>query len=182
METDMRNISIALTALAIAAALPAGAAEINIVALGASNTYGKGVARGSDYPAQLQAMLRAQGHNARVANAGINGDTTAGMARRLDSAVPARTQVVILQPGGNDRRKGSGAERGDNVEGIVGRLNARGIKVIMLESVLRGMPAQLRQPDGTHLTPEGYRALAAQLLPQVTAAVGGWVSQGLNPS
>jgi acyl-CoA thioesterase-1 len=169
----MRGISIAVTALAIAAALPAGAAEINVVALGASNTYGKGVARGADFPAQLQAMLRAQGHNARVANAGINGDTTAGMARRLDAAVPARTQVVILQPGGNDRRKGSGAERGDNVAAIVGRLNARGIKVIMLESVLRGVPAQLRQPDGTHLTPEGYRALAAQLLPQVTAAIGG---------
>ena len=129
--------------------------------------------RGADFPAQLQAMLRAQGHNVRVANAGINGDTTAGMARRLDAAVNARTQVVILQPGGNDRRKGSGAERGDNVAAIVGRLNARGIKVIMLESVLRGVPAQLRQPDGTHLTPEGYRALAAQLLPQVTAAIGG---------
>lgn len=169
----MRPIPIVLAALAIAAPAPAVAAEINIVALGASNTYGKGVARGADYPAQLQAMLRAQGYDARVANAGINGDTTAGMARRLDAAVPARTRLVILQPGGNDRRKGSSAERGDNIAAIVGRLNTRGIKVIMLDNVLRGMAAQLRQPDGTHLTPEGYRALAAQVLPQVTAAIGG---------
>jgi lysophospholipase L1-like esterase len=64
------------------------------------------------------------------------------------------------------------AERGDNMRRRQ-RLNARGIKVIMLDSAVRGVPAQLRQPDGTHLTPEGYRALAAQLLPQVTAAIGG---------
>ena len=44
--------------------------------------------------------------NARVANAGINGDTTAGMLRRLDRAVPAGTRVVILQPGGNDAPQG----------------------------------------------------------------------------
>src|SRR5262245_65206023 len=72
----------------------ASATEI-VVALGASNTYGKGVARGQDYPAQLQAMLKASGHDVRVINAGINGDTTAGMASRLDRAVPAGTRVVV---------------------------------------------------------------------------------------
>ncbi|MEH2623113.1 lysophospholipase L1-like esterase [Bradyrhizobium sp. AZCC 1719] len=40
---------------------PAGAATI--VALGTSNTYGKGVARGQAYPAQLEAILRAEGAN-----------------------------------------------------------------------------------------------------------------------
>jgi acyl-CoA thioesterase-1 len=38
---------------------PADAATI--VALGASNTYGKGVARNQAYPAQLEAILRAKG-------------------------------------------------------------------------------------------------------------------------
>jgi acyl-CoA thioesterase-1 len=59
-----------------------------VVALGASNTYGKGVSRGQAYPAQLEALLRARGLNARVINAGINGDTTGGMLARLNSAVP----------------------------------------------------------------------------------------------
>jgi acyl-CoA thioesterase I len=151
--------------------IPAFAVQIHIVALGASNTYGKGVARGQAFPAQLQAMLRARGIDARVANAGINGDTTSGMLARLGAAVPAGTKVVILQPGGNDRRKGQSG-RGSNVATIVSRLEARGIQVIMLERVLAGMAPQHIQPDGQHLTPAGYRIIAARLLPQVIAAIG----------
>jgi acyl-CoA thioesterase-1 len=75
------------------------------VALGASNTFGKGVSRGQAYPAQLEVLLRARGISVHVVNAGINGNTTGEMLARLDSAVPKGTRVVILQPGGNDRRK-----------------------------------------------------------------------------
>src|ERR1700720_4489667 len=84
---------------------PASADAATVVALGASNTYGKGVARNQAYPAQLETILRARGANVHVVNAGINGDTTEGMLRRLDRAVPNGVSAVILQPGGNDRRK-----------------------------------------------------------------------------
>jgi acyl-CoA thioesterase-1 len=146
------------------AAQPAGAATV--VALGASNTYGKGVARNQAFPAQLEAILRAKGLNVRVINAGINGDTTEGMLRRMDSAVPKVTSAVILQPGGNDGRKGSP----DRTAEIQSRLSARGIHVIMLpNNVFRGLP---HQPDGQHLTPEGYHMVAEQLSSQVAGAVG----------
>jgi len=40
----------------------------------------------------------------------------------------------------------------------------------MLEnSMLRGLP---HQPDGQHLTPEGYRMLATALAGQVESAIG----------
>ena len=137
-----------------------------IVALGASNTYGKGVARNQAYPAQLEAILRAKGSNVRVVNAGINGDTTESMLARLDRAVPNGTSAVILQPGGNDRRKG----RPDRTADIQSRLSGRGIPVIMLgNSMLRGLP---HQPDGQHLTPEGYHMLAELLASQVSGAIG----------
>lgn len=137
-----------------------------VVALGASNTYGKGVARNQAFPAQLEAILRAKGLNCRVVNAGINGDTTAGMLGRMDRAVPNGTSAVILQPGGNDGRKGSP----DRTAEIQGRLSARGIPVIMLpNSVLKGLP---HQPDGQHLTPEGYRMVAEYLASQVAGAIG----------
>ena len=137
-----------------------------IVALGASNTYGKGVARSQAYPAQLEAILRAKGSNVRVVNAGINGDTTKAMLERLDRAVPNGTSAVILQPGGNDRRKG----RPDRTADIQSRLSARGIPVIMLgNSMLRGLS---HQPDGQHLTPEGYHMLAESLASQVAGAIG----------
>jgi acyl-CoA thioesterase-1 len=146
------------------AAVPACAATV--VALGASNTYGKGVARNQAFPAQLEAILRAKGLNVRVVNAGISGDPTENMLRRLDSAVPNGTSVVILQPGGNDGRKG----RPDRTAEIESRLSAKGIKVIMLPNgAFHGMP---HQPDGQHLTPEGYHMIAEQLASQVAAAIG----------
>jgi acyl-CoA thioesterase-1 len=94
------------------------------------------------------------------------------MLRRLGSAVPAGTQLVILQPGNNDRRKGVGAERGGNIDTIVSRLQARGVKVIVVERILAGLSQHL-QPDGEHLTGAGYRIVAARLVPQVEAAIGG---------
>src|SRR5882672_2509851 len=130
--------------LALLAMLSIGAASADaatIVLLGASNTYGKGVARNQAYPAQLEAILRAKGSDVRVVNAGINGDTTEGMLERLDQAVPNGTSAVILQPGGNDRRKG----RADRTADIQSRLSARGIPVIMLgNSMLGGLP---HKPD-----------------------------------
>jgi acyl-CoA thioesterase I len=141
-----------------------------IVALGASNTFGKGVARDQAYPAQLEAILRSKGRDVRVINAGVNGETTGAMLSRIDRAVPNGTSVVILQPGGNDRRKGIEAERAHNISQIESRLTARGIKVIMLEnSMLRGLP---HQPDGEHLTAEGYRMLAQSLAEQVASGLG----------
>jgi acyl-CoA thioesterase-1 len=147
--------------------LAAGTAHAaTVVALGASNTFGKGVSRSQAYPAQLQALLRTRGLNVQVINAGINGDTTAGMLARLDQAVPRGTSVVILQPGGNDQRKHSP----DQTSAIQSRLSAMGIKVVMMpNSMLHGLP---HQPDGQHLTPEGYHLLAEGLVGPVAAALG----------
>jgi acyl-CoA thioesterase-1 len=128
------------------------------------------VSRNEAYPAQLEALLRAHGHDIRVINAGINGDTTGSMASRLDTVVPEGTSLVILQLGGNDRRKGEGAATVGNLSAIESRLGARGVKVVVLQDArLRRFP---HQPDGQHLTPEGYRMLAESLLPQVTGALG----------
>jgi acyl-CoA thioesterase-1 len=155
-------------ALALVCLAPGAAAAAEVVALGASNTYGKGVNRGEDFPSQLEAMLHAKGLRVHVANAGVNGDTTAGMLSRLDGAVDGATRVLLLQPGGNDFRKGVGDQRAGNVGAITARASQRHIKVVMVENgMFRGLPHQV---DGQHLTREGYRMLAAALLPRV---VGG---------
>lgn len=170
----MRPLHIAVLAAAVSlmAALPyvsSLAASGTIVALGASNTYGKGVARNQAYPAQLEAILRAKGHSVRVINAGINGNTTRQMLARMDSAVPKGTIVVVLQPGGNDRRKGEG-DTSQNIAEIQNRLSARGVRVVMMENgMFRGLP---KQPDGQHMTPEGYRMLAEVIAGQVEGSLG----------
>lgn len=159
------------TAFAAVLLCACGSADAaTIVALGASNTFGKGVARNQAYPAQLEAILRSKGHDVHVINAGVNGNTTGAMLSRLDRAVPTGTSIVILQPGGNDERKGIEAQRAPNISEIESRLKARGIKVLLVEnSMLRGLP---HQPDGEHLTPEGYRMLAQSLAEQVASGLG----------
>lgn len=160
----MRGSAIAIAALGLLTQVSiAGAATV--VALGASNTAGKGVSSGEAYPAQLEALLRARGLNVTVVNAGVSGDTTGGMMARLDSAVPKGTSVVILQPGGNDLRRGMPDYTGE----IRKRLAAAGVRVVMLPNAMfRGKP---RQPDGMHLTPQGYHMLAQQLVGQVATAL-----------
>lgn len=167
-------------AAAVLFACAAQAAEVNIVALGASNTYGSGRGRTNGgvpssqaYPAQLQRLLAAKGMSAHVKNAGIPGDTTGGMLTRLNSAVPNGTSIVILQPGGNDARRGQGASREGNIAEIRQRLAARHIKVIMLGHLGQIAPKNTRDPDGQHFNAQGHAAFAAWLAPQVMAAARG---------
>jgi len=146
-----------------------GSASAQVVALGASNTEGRGVSSSESYPAQLQAMLQARGSGLRVANAGVSGDTTGGMLARLSSAVPEGTKIVILQFGGNDfRRNNSPDLRQANIAGIEQQLRKRGIRIVQADGLVRSARlAGLVQPDGVHLTAEGYRRVAAQLLPSI---------------
>ncbi len=176
----MRKLLIALVVLGPMLVVGnAQAASVTIVALGASNTFGKGkgshpggVPQSQAYPAQLQALVKAKGIDARVINAGIPGDTTGGMLARLGSAVPNGTQVVILQTGGNDARRGVGGEAAGNTAQITSKLQARGIKVIMLDRISAYAPASTRDPDGQHYNVQGHAAIAAGLLPRVIAAIG----------
>jgi acyl-CoA thioesterase I len=146
-----------------------GSATAQVVALGASNTEGHGVSSSESYPAQLQAMLQARGSGLRVTNAGVYGDTTSGMLARLSSAVPDGTKIVILQFGGNDfRRNTSPAMRQANIANIQQQLRKRGIRIVQADGLVRSAwAAGLVQPDHIHLTAEGYRRVAAQLLASI---------------
>jgi len=160
-----------LLSFAAVAAL-AQTAPLRIVALGASNTAGWGVAAAESYPAQLEALLAAKGLPASVANAGVPGDTTGGMLARLDREVPPGTHLVILQPGSNDERYGSGAERTANIAEIGRRLDSRGIKLLLIEnSMLAELPASELREDGIHYTPKGYTLLAQRVLPLIIDAL-----------
>jgi acyl-CoA thioesterase-1 len=91
------------------------------------------------------------------------------MLRRLDSAVPDGTQIVILQPGGNDLRFfGTRERRTANIDAMAKRLRGRKIKVIVFDPVI---PPQYYQWDGIHISAEGHAMFATKLLPQVTDAI-----------
>jgi acyl-CoA thioesterase-1 len=150
------------------------AAHAQIVAFGASNISGWNVPASAAMPAQLKEMLRAKGYSVEVLNAGIYGNTTTDMRNRMDSDIPPGTKIVILDTSGgvyNDTWKGISREQGDaDKAAIVENLKARGITIIPMSAA--ELPAQYHQQDGLHLTPEGYKLIASQLLPQVVEALG----------
>ena len=141
------------------------AAPVRIVAIGASNTHGWYVGNQGAYPAQLQALLRAKGIDAQVSNAGVPFETTGMMLRRIDKDVPDGTDIVILEPGGNDRRFfGTKEQRAANIAEMERRLQARSMSVIVYDEE---MPLRYRAFDLMHFTHQGHAIIAAALLPRV---------------
>ena len=161
-----------ITGVLVAIALGLGSpARAQIVAIGASNVAGRGVSSSDAWPAQLEGMLAAKGRSVHVTNAGISGDTNAGMLARLDSAVPEGTKIVLLDRfggGWNARRRGQGDQNAE-LAAIEARLRSRHIRVIPMwwNAVLRNY----LQPDHIHFTAEGHRVVAAHMLPAVMSAV-----------
>jgi acyl-CoA thioesterase-1 len=147
---------------------PTGFASAQIVALGASNVEGYGVNSTEAWPAQLESMLRAKGSSAHITNAGVFGDTTGQVLARLSRAVPDGTKVVILGIGAfNDVRTGGTADVARaNIVAIKRELAGRGIRVVdafgTMSSVMH-QPGML-QADHVHLTAEGHRRVATQLV------------------
>ncbi len=166
----LRGLGLAVVAAILALASPATAATLNIVAIGASNTTGFGVGSDRAYPAVLQELLRKRGIHANVTNAGVNGDVTTGMLARLDAAVPRGTDIVILQPGGNDLRFfGTKERRTANINAMAAKLRARHIRVIVYDP--DPVPADFYQWDHIHFNAAAHAKIAATLAAQIAAQV-----------
>ena len=105
---------------------------LKIVAFGDSLTAGYGLPRAAAFPVQLERKLKSQGHNIRIINAGISGDTASVGLARLDWAVPKGTDAVILQLGANDALRGvNPSKTRQSLDKIVARLKKRGIEVLI---------------------------------------------------
>jgi len=168
----------AATLAAVALTGSAFADPIRIVAIGASNTAGYH-AGGQGWTDQLQAMLRAKGYEVSMTVAGVVGDTSKGILSRVDSAVPAGTQVVIYDVGGgNDKDTGAGGSTNANKALIAQRIRAKGAKPIfanypgIVGSEASNRSAWRANDSHHHLTVQSHARVAASLMPQVIAAVG----------
>ena len=79
--------------------------EKRVLILGDSLTAGFGLEPGQAFPDQLEVWLSEQGHNIRVINAGISGDTTTGGRARLAWVLDGQAykpDLVVVELGGND--------------------------------------------------------------------------------
>ena len=155
----------------------AEAASGTIVALGTSNTRGRGVPISQAYPAQLEAALRARGHKVRIINMGVNGASSAETLARVGSVPPGTALVLYELARTNDQMKHV-TNSDANMAAIQQQLAARGIKSI---DVTGPIQAEFRQAfsrgmivmdGGPHLNSQAYGEVVQSLLPQVESALG----------
>ena len=92
--------------LTFVSASDASARALKLVVLGDSLTAGLGVPPGKAFPDQLQAALRAKGHDVDVVNAGVSGDTAEDGLTRYGWSVPPEADALIVELGANDMLRG----------------------------------------------------------------------------
>jgi acyl-CoA thioesterase I len=111
---------------------PVFAKGITLVALGDSLTAGYLLPASQAFPAKLEAALRAKGHDIRIINAGVSGDTASAGLERLDWSVPDGVDGVILELGANDALRGiNPAITEAALDAIITRLKGRKIAVFL---------------------------------------------------
>lgn len=129
-----RRLLPALAAFALGGGLlePARAEPLVIAAFGDSLSAGYQLAPEDAFPAQLERALKARGHDVRVLNASVSGDTTTSGLARLDWSLGEEVDAAIVELGANDALRGLPVDvTRENLEAIVGRLKERGITVLL---------------------------------------------------
>lgn len=135
-SADERQAAAPSPAPTASAAMSVMGESVAVLAFGDSLLTGYGLENGESYPARLEAALRARGINARIANAGVSGDTTAAGLQRLAFTLGSQQvnpKLAIVSLGGNDMLRGLPPEETRaNLDAILSELRRRGIEVVLL--------------------------------------------------
>ena len=127
-----------------------------IVAFGDSLTAGFGLTENESYPYLLQQKLKADGYDYEVVNAGISGDTSLGGLERIDWVLGMdNVKILVLELGANDLLRGIPVEKmRSNLDAIITRAQAKGIKVLLCGMLAPPTMGQQYQRDYTATFPE----------------------------
>ena len=122
----------AIIALGLLLPFAAGAAPVRLLVLGDSLSAGYGLAHDDGFEAQLAAGLRARGHDVRIVDGAVSGDTSAGGLARLDWSLGDGADAAIVELGANDGLRGvDPAVTEKNLAAILDALAARHIPVLL---------------------------------------------------
>lgn len=105
---------------------------ITLVVIGDSLSAGYGLQEGDAFPPKLERALGGKGHDVRVINAGVSGDTTAGGRARLAWTLGEGTSAVIIELGANDALRGLAPEQAfENLSAMLADLQSKGIPTLL---------------------------------------------------
>lgn len=171
---------------------PAGAkpgAEPVILFIGTSLTAGYGVDPSDAFPAVVGRMLDSAGHPAKIVNAGVSGETSAGARTRIDWVLRQPADVIVLETGANDGLRGlSVSAARENIQVILDRVHAKQpsarVLLVQMEAPPNLGEAYTR---GFHaMYPEIARSKGVELVPFLLDSVAGIPSlnqeDGMHPN
>lgn len=141
-----------------------------IAALGDSLTQGYGLVQEEGFVPQMEAWLQERGHDVRLINAGVSGDTTAGGLARAAWTLTDEVDAMIVTLGGNDLLRAIPPETSRaNLAGILEVAAEAGVEVLLVgmeapgnygpefQEAFNGMYPELAAEYGT-LFAEGFFA------------------------
>lgn len=153
---------------------PAAAREVTLLALGDSLTAGYGLQPSDAFPVKLEAALRAKGHQVKVVNAGVSGDTALDGSSRIDWALSEEVDAVIVELGANDALRGlPPGQAEDALDKLLARLAEKRLPVLLAgmrappnlgpeyQAAFDGMYPRLAQKHGALLYPFFLDGVAA---------------------
>ncbi len=143
------------------------AAATRIVVLGDSLAAGLGLAEAEAFPAVAESLLRTEGFDVDIINAGVSGDTTAGGLSRVDWVLQQPAEILVVELGGNDALRGQPLENTEkNLREIVRLGRETGAEVVLL-----GMDVP------TNYGPD-YATSFAEIYPRVAEEEGAFLVPG----
>ena len=114
-------------------AAPALAEPVDILALGDSLTQGYGLPEADGFAPQLGEWLDARGHEVRLVNGGVSGDTTTGGLSRVEWSLTSDIDAMIVALGGNDLLRGiDPALSRSNLERILAVAQEHDVEVLLI--------------------------------------------------
>jgi acyl-CoA thioesterase-1 len=147
---------------------------VKVLALGDSLTQGYGLPEQDGLVPQMQKWLEDQGVEARLINAGVSGDTTAGGAARVEWSLTPEVDAMIVALGGNDLLRGidPAVSRG-NLEAILQVAQAKGVEVLLVGLKAPGNYGADYKTSFDAIYPDLSEAYGAILAPDFFAGLGG---------
>ena len=120
--------------LTLAATANAYSAPKTVLVVGDSLSAEYGIARGAGWVALLEQKMKNEKIDAKVVNASISGETTAGALARLPALLRKhQPSVLVVELGGNDALRGlAPAQLRGNLEKILLAADQAGARVLLL--------------------------------------------------
>ena len=154
----------------------AAAQPLTLLGFGDSLMAGYGLQPSDAFPVKLEAALKARGHDVKVINAGVAGDTALDGASRLDWALSDEVDAVIVEFGANDALRGLPVPQAEQaLDQLLGKLAEKKLPVLIAgmrappnlgpdyQKAFDGMYARLAEKHGMLLYPFFLDGVAANV-------------------